>query len=147
MKNYWLWILVAGVVLFVALYFVPKDWETRAPKLQGVIVALVLMLFVILPVVNFFWGEKPPPLPQQVQQLSKPMLTMPPNGDSARISPNAGQIVIFTGNGFEHHLIYADGQDCVVGNTENPCKDGPILYQYVRDTTGKPNSVTYKFVR
>src|SRR3989344_567086 len=29
-KNYWLWILIAGVVLFVGLYFVPKEWETKA---------------------------------------------------------------------------------------------------------------------
>lgn len=84
---------------------------------------------------------------QQAQQLAKPMLTMSANGDSARISPDAGYVVVFTGSGFEHHVVYADGNDCVVGNTVNPCRDGPILHQYVRDTTGKFNSVTYKFVR
>ncbi|MEK7114220.1 MAG: hypothetical protein AAB850_01585 [Patescibacteria group bacterium] len=81
------------------------------------------------------------------QQLQRQMLTMPPNGDSARVSPDAGYIVVFTGSGFEHHIVYAGGKDCIVGNTEDPCKDGPILYQYVRDMTGKPNSATYKFVR
>ena len=85
-------------------------------------------------------------LSQQVQQLARPVVTMPANGDSVHVDQKVGYILIFTGSGFEHHVVYTGGRDCIVGNTKDPCQEGPILYQYVRDTTGKPNSATYRFV-
>lgn len=140
----WLTLLIFWVVASI-LIAINVDGKTAA-TLQKVLAGVMLVLLVVLPI--WFWIITPSaPSLQTQHKFAKPMLKMPPNGDSDRISPDAGQIVIFTGDGFEHHVIYADLSDCVVGNPVSPCKDGPILYQYVRDTTGKPNSVTYKFVR
>lgn len=141
-KDYWFWAIIGLALLFFASNALHGAWAKGA-KGMVIIVAVVLVGAMI---VHGIWGEGSSSQ-QTPQRLAKPMLKMPPNGDSDRISPDAGQVVIFTGDGFEHHVMYADGNDCIVGNVVNPCKDGPILHQYVRDTTGKPNSVTYKFVR
>jgi hypothetical protein len=88
-------------------------------------------------------------LQQQSRQFErKATLSMPPNGDSIRISPPVGYATVFTGIGFTTHCIYRDDTiEGMVGDQKHPCKDGPILSQYVRDTSGRANEVTYEFVR
>lgn len=141
-KNYWMWMIFILAILFFASSALQDSWAKAA---KGLVVVIAVTLIGAM-IVHGIWGESSSSQQTQ-QQLAKPMLKMPPNGDSARISPDAGYSMVFTGSGFEHHVVYADGNDCIVGNVVNPCKDGPILHQYVRDTTGKSNSVTYKFVR
>lgn len=75
------------------------------------------------------------------------VLTMLANGDSIYVFPKTGKVTSFTGVGFTTHCVYTDGTEGVVGDQLRPCHDGPMLYQYVRDTTGHPNSVTYMFAR
>lgn len=143
LRDYWfslviLWGVVATLIALNA--------GKVAGTLQWILSGVMLALLIALPV--WSWIVTPSESSQQAQQQARPVVTMPANGDSVHVSPDtAGYITVFTGDGFEHHIVYAGGKDCVVGNTEDPCKDGPILYQYVRDTTGKPNSATYKFVR
>ena len=140
-RDYWFWI----VLVLVGLYFW-FDGMTPAPAwakgAKGMVVASAVLMVGAM-AVHGIWGESSS---SQQAQLARPLLKMPANGDSSRISPRAGEIIIFTGSGFEHHVVYADGKDCVVGNQVSPCKDGPILYQYVRDTTCKPNRLTYQIV-
>ncbi len=75
------------------------------------------------------------------------MLSMPANGNSAPVSAPPGYAVAFTGNGFTTHCVYSDGSEGVVGSRVHPCRSGPMLYEYVHDTTGKTNTVTYAFRR
>ena len=77
----------------------------------------------------------------------KQVLSMPANGDSPHVNTRPGYAIDYTGSGFSIHCVYRDGSEGVVGDQKNPCKDGPMLYQYVRDTTGKANVATYAFVR
>lgn len=73
------------------------------------------------------------------------VLAMTAGGDSPHVSAPPGHSVSFFGSGFTTHCVYTDGREGIVGDSKNPCASGPMLYQFVRDTTGKPNSVTYVF--
>lgn len=130
-KKYWLWIaLILGVLYFVS-GAVAKPW-TKA--VQGMTMAVAVVLAGVL-VANLFWGEKPA---EKVMTL-----TAPPNGDSPSISGPNGHIVAFEGKGFVMHCIYNDDRD-----EAYPCSTGKgLIKQYVHDTSGKQNTVTYKFVR
>lgn len=139
-KDYWLWILLILAVPFFALFAVTKPW-TKA--LQGFLVAVAVMFFVVVPMLARMKGDEEPSPPQD----AKPMLSMPANGDSPRIRTRPGYAVDYSGSGFSIHCIYRDGSEGIVGDPVKPCGDGPMLEQYVRDTTGKANIATYKFVR
>lgn len=69
-------------------------------------------------------------------------LSMPPHGDSPRIAAEKGIAPAFTGYNFETHCVYADGRDLSYAQ----CVPGNIIAYYVRDLSGKPNTVTYKLV-
>lgn len=142
--THWLSLLIIWGTLYVLIALNRKALGDVAKALQTVLVLAMVGALVVLPLVHAIWGEKSPS--QQVQQLARPVVTMPANGDSVHVDQKVGYILIFTGSGFEHHVVYTGGRDCIVGNTKDPCQEGPILYQYVRDTTGKPNSATYRFV-
>lgn len=73
------------------------------------------------------------------------VLTMTAGGDSSHVSAPPGHSISFTGSGFTTHCVYTDGHEGIVGDSKNPCSSGPMLYQFVRDTTGKANAVTYVF--
>ena len=139
-KDYWLW----AILVLTGLYFW-FDGMTPAPAwskgAKSMIVALAVLMTGAM-VVHGIWGEKSPSQQTQ-QQLVMPMLTMPANGDSPHISaPDAGYAPSFTGFGFVSRCVYSNGNDL-----EYPCVTGPIVYYYVRDTSGKTNTVSYKWVR
>lgn len=56
-KNYWLWIVLILGIPFFFLYAVEKPW---AKALQWCLAAIVAMLFVVIPFVDWAWGEKSP---------------------------------------------------------------------------------------
>lgn len=68
-------------------------------------------------------------------------LSMLAYGASPRIAVPVGYAVTYSGSGFTTHCVYTDGHESV------GCESGLMLYQYVQDTTGKANTVTYVFVR
>lgn len=78
----------------------------------------------------------------QKQQLAKSMLKMPANGNSPNLPTKPGYAVEWTGSGFTIHCVYRDGSTDI-----GSCRDGPMLYQYLRDTSGRANTATYVFVR
>jgi len=59
-KKYWWWFLIPIGLAYFLLSVIPKDKEgvERAGKVQKVLVALTLMLFVGIPLVHLAWGEK-----------------------------------------------------------------------------------------
>lgn len=141
---HWLPLLIIWGILSVLIALNRKVLGDAAKVLQTVLAIAMVGALVVLPLAHAIWGESSSS--QQAQQQARPVVTMPANGDSVHVDQKVGYILIFTGSGFEHHVVYTGGRDCIVGNTKDPCQEGPILYQYVRDTTGKPNSATYRFV-
>lgn len=81
------------------------------------------------------------------QQSQKRMLTMAANGDSARINVPVGYGTAFTGHGFVILCVYGDGTEDEGIPGAHPCKSGALSYAFVRDISGRPNSVVYEFVR
>lgn len=117
-------------------------------KWIGIATAIVTVLVVTISGVRDRAHEEPQQAVSASAQSEKVMvLTMPANGDSPHVFPETGKVTSFTGVGFTTHCVYTDGTKGVVGDQLHPCHDGPMLYQYVRDTTGHPNSVTYAFAR
>ncbi len=74
-------------------------------------------------------------------------LTMPANGDSRQIAAEKGIVPSFTGYDFDTHCVYADGSDRSMLDKRNPCIAGNIIAYYVRNLSGKPNTVTYVLVK
>jgi hypothetical protein len=150
-KDYWLWILLFGIVAFVSLFFIPKEKEALAKKLQWVLAWVMFSLFIGFPLLAWMgFGDEKQSAQQQArlqQPESKPTLSMLPFGDSVHINPPVGHATVFTGSGFTTHCVYSDGTEGTVGDPVRPCGNGPMLYQFVRDTTGRANAVTYAFVR
>lgn len=134
-KDYWFWAIISPALLFFASNALPEAWM-KAAKGMVLTVAVVLVGAMI---VHGIWGEKPP----------SPVLTlkMPANGNSPNVDTKPGYAIDYTGSGFSIHCVYRDGSEGVVGDIKTPCKDGPMLYQYLRDTTGKANTTIYAFVR
>ncbi len=135
--NHWLPLLIIwGIV--IALIEV-NGW----PKgLHWAAFGVMLLLFVVLPFIG--WVNEPPKPPKQVARLT---LLVPANGYSDHVLPPVGYATTFRGHGYTIHCVYSDGTEGIVGDQTRPCKNGNMLYQYVRDTTGSPNTVTYEFVR
>ncbi len=138
-REHWFPILILWGVL-AALIALNATGATMK-MLQKVVAGVMLLLFVVAPVVA--WIAKDGGNEQKLE----PVLLMPANGDSPRIRTKPGYAIDYTGSGFTIHCVYRDGSEGVVGDRAHPCKDGPMLYQYVRDTTGKTNTATYAFVR
>ena len=139
-KNYWLWILIlGGIIPLVCSFFLPKEKENVAKGLQWLAGLAIVLFFVVAPVGAWIDTQSTP----GIGARSAISLTAPANGNSPHISaPDAGYAPSFTGYGFVSHCVYSDGTD-----REYPCVKGPIVYYYVRDTSGKTNTVTYEFVR
>ncbi|MBI5405724.1 hypothetical protein HY972_01670 [Candidatus Kaiserbacteria bacterium] len=107
-KDYWLWIVLIFCIFFVLLFFVSKDWEPKAQKLQRVLVALVLMFFVVVPLVDWIWGKERPS--QQMEAQQAPTICPDMSAKEARtclITPE-----------WSNWVQFADGS---VDNGKHPC--------------------------
>lgn len=70
-------------------------------------------------------------------------LSVPPYGKSPRVSIPKGHAATFNSNtAFTTHCIYNDGSEGVVGDPNNPCRDG-LIFAYGQDESGTPNTITY----
>lgn len=132
-------IVVAAVLILSYIFDGDRGAQVRKGMWAAVVAFIVvgsLLLYQDWDTVGWF-SEK---------SKKVPTLSMPANGDSSQLPARPGHPVAFTGSGFTTHCVYSDGSEGVVGSLTNPCKDGPMLYQYVRDTSGKPNKVTYEYL-
>lgn len=139
--NHWVGILVFAGILWVLVELNSADLGGAAHVLRQMLLWGVFALFIGTWLLGVFNGTPSQP------RNKVDVLEMSANGKSAHVSAPPGYAASFTGNGFTTHCVYTDGSEGIVGDTERPCVDGPMLYQYVRDTTGRANAVTYKFVR
>jgi hypothetical protein len=149
-REYWLALLILwGIV--AALIWLNAEKAT-AKTLQWVLAGVVAMLLVGFPVAGLVAGlgddgHRQTRAQARVEQPpQKQMVSMPANGDSARVTVPVGYGTLFTGSGFVLLCFYTDGTEDV-GTSAHPCKRGPVSHQVVRDTSGQPNSVVYEFVR
>ena len=136
-RNHWLWILVSwGIIATLIAINAGKV----AKILQTILATIVFLLFIGFPIIG--WGVANSGSHGQQRLVENQVLSMPANGDSPRVYTRPGYAISYIGSGFSLHCVYRDGSELV-----DKCKNGPMLYQYVHDTTGKPNSVTYEFVK
>lgn len=134
-KNQPLFLLMLWGILasLIALYTGALGKAT--PVLQWVVAGGVLFaLFLGSPVGEFFTKDE--------KVTEKQVLTLSPNGESVHLPSAPGHHFEFTGAGFKAFVVYRDGTVC-----SEKCPNGPILEVFVRDTTGKKNSVSYELVR
>ncbi|MFZ3043590.1 MAG: hypothetical protein WA058_00560 [Minisyncoccia bacterium] len=143
-NEHWVSILVLWSIGIALVSLNETRLKAATVVLHCFIGVAMFLLFIGFPIWVWISGIG---VHQEQQRLEKSVLSMPAHGDSPRISAPPDQAVTFFGSGFTTHCVYADGSEGIVGDKERPCKDGPMLYQYVRDTTGRKNAVTYEFIR
>lgn len=139
--SHWLALLILWGILEALIALNQPTLGAAAKVLQYGLRWGVFALFIGTWLLGFFDGAPSQP------RHKVDVLEMSANGKSAHVSAPTGYAASFTGSGFTTHCVYTDGSEGIVGDTERPCVDGPMLYQYVKDTTGRANAVTYKFVR
>lgn len=131
-----LWGVLAGLIALNA-----KALGATAKTLQWVVMGAMLALLIAFPLWSWVVGEeKPVPL----------TLTAPASGDSQHIKAPPGYAVIFLGGegSFDAYYGYADGVEVNTREEMPSDKRGvEIMYSYVRDKSGKENTVTYEFSR
>jgi hypothetical protein len=157
-KNYWLWILIVGGAIWVFLSFIPKEKEPLAKKLQWVLVAAMVILFIGAPVGGWFMSPSAPdskvasspaeiPVvssrPSEWKQWEWPKLVIPAGGRSELIPAKQGKLVYMDGVGFTSHTVYRDGTDCAFSGT--PCPNGDVIGVYATNELSTTNIVSYAY--
>ena len=136
----WGWTNWLPLIIFwgvaATLIAINADGKT-ATILQKVLAGVMLALLIVFPVIHGIWGES-----SSSQQTKQQTLPIPSNGESPHLPTKPGYAIEWTGSGFTIHCVYRDGS-----SDTGPCRNGPMLYQYLKDTSGKPNIASYEFVR
>jgi hypothetical protein len=147
-QNHWLALLILWGI--VAALIALNACGATAKTLQWVATGVVVAMLVVFPL----WGlatSLAAPAHVTADTAQQPpqrrMLSVPANGYSNHVLPPVGYATTFYGHGYTIHCVYSNGTEGVVGDQARPCKNGEMLYQYVRDTSGQLNSVEYEFVR
>ncbi len=149
-KDHWLWIVLilggSAGALSIVQTMVKAPW---ARPLQGVLVAAMTLLFVVLPFIG--WFNEPPKPPEQAArseiplasspQSEWPKLVIPAGGRSENIPVPPYMHAMFIGNNFRVHNVYQDRSEC-----SESCTDGPLAAVYVtsKDTKNQ-NIVSYYY--
>lgn len=141
--NNWFPILVFSGIILVLIRLNAKALGELAGTLRTGVTIALLLLFFGFPAWTWITGSSDKGGP-----AAKPTLSMSPKSESARIFTKPGHFIDYTGSGFTIHCVYRDGRkEGVIDGKVNTCTDGPMLYQYLRNTTEKPNTVTYEYKR
>ena len=136
-KDYWMWIFLTFIILFVLAFFLPEEKKEVAAKLQWFIVMLGLLLFVVFPILGLFTGTGGP------GQEKVMVLTISAGGKSERIPVPPYMHVVMKGDNFRLHNVYRDGHECAFGEA---CTDGPLAAVYAtNEDTKNPNIVSYSY--
>lgn len=147
-SSHWFWLLVLWGIVAALIWL--NACGTTAKTLQWVTAGVVAAMLVVFPLWGLATGPSAPTratMESAQQPPQKRMLSMPANGDSARINVPVGYGTAFTGHGFVILCVYGDGTEDEGIPDAHPCKSGPLSYAFVRDISGQPNSVMYEFVR
>ncbi|MFH1178616.1 MAG: hypothetical protein V1711_02760 [bacterium] len=165
--SHWFWVLVlAGILYFLAG---KVDNASATKMLRGILVSALLAFFIILPawfgIVDWYNNPKSSQrseiplasvLPQNapnipwawhMEQSKWPRVLVPPHGDSVHVPGIFGGHIVWGGSGFKVHVLYSDGRECVLGNTNAPCEDGNIVAGYAHNEGGTPLYASYAYAR
>lgn len=140
-KKNLVWILLLCAVIYGVGKIVGGRWATAGGLIAGFVLGLC---FVVAPIGAQIDGSSGP---QKQAEKATPTLTMPANGYSDHVLPPVGYFTRFVGHGYVIRCVYSDGTEGIVGDQSRPCRDGPMLYQYLHNTTDKVNIVSYSFIR
>ena len=108
-RSYWFPLLIFWSVGAILIALNAKVLGAAAKTLQWLLAGAIGMLFIVLPVVNYFWGEKSPSERQQAQAQARPQsrasddctyarpCTNPvgPNGSTEKVRVPVGKGVCF----------------------------------------------------
>lgn len=75
------------------------------------------------------------------------IVNVPPYGNSPPLTVAQFYQPRFSGAGFQAVCVYSDNSKGIIGSAVQPCHDGPIVYVYLHDVSGHPNTVLYEQVR
>lgn len=151
--SHWFWILIFGGIAYALIRIndAKSSKTTVTETLKSLLIGAMIFLFIGASVIGWFAniGKNTDKTSHHQHLVEKTTLSivMPANGDSPHVSAPVGYAPAFTGNKFTTHYVYSDGTKGTVGDPTSPHHNGHILYYYVHDTSGKPNSVTYEFVK
>ncbi len=134
-------------ILTVLVTVNAKNLGTAAKPLQWVLGVMIVLVLVVFPIIGKVTAEEPIHTVIAPNGAKLTVLTMPPNGDSEHFRAPIGFGVHVVGNGYSHHCIYSDGTEDISRDMKHLCHSGPIIYQYLHDETGEPNTATYEFVK
>lgn len=160
-KGHWLWIILFLAILFVLSYLIPKESKKYEPIAKTARVMLVLAvptLFIVIPVVDLLWGDKPQLALQEQKNVQKnpqseiplatapqsswPKLVIPANGRTGIITVPPQMHIKMNGNDFLLHNAYQDGRECAFGES---CVAGPLKGNYATNEVDRENIVSYAF--
>ena len=146
-QSHWLVLLIPFAVAFILIAIYAKELGDAAKTFRNILFWAMILFIVVLPVWNWISIPSSSGATATTSVSGPPVLRMPPNGDSPHVFPETGHAVTFKGNGFSTHCVYTDGRKGIVGDAVHPCGDGPMLYVFVHDETGKENSASYVQVK
>lgn len=133
-QNHWLPLLIFAGTLQALIAINAKSLGNFAETVKWLPAGFMVAVLLVLPIIG--WATKDVGHVAQ-EQAQLRVLSMPPNGNSMRIRAPLGK-TSFVGDGFVTRCVYTDGSE-----QSFPCKPGPMLWVYVHDVSGRPNSVTY----
>ncbi len=159
-----LWIILGLSVLWLTPIFLPaeedekseKRRKERASEARNIAYGLAAAMFIVLPIVNFFWGETSAAAKSEAQlpsaklplasepQSKWPKLAIPAGGESERIPlPVGGMHVSVAGWNIKVHNVFSNGTECISGAAG--CGDGDIVSVYVTSDSREPMVVAYAY--
>lgn len=122
----------------------PAAFRTRNWfKLLGYSITGLITLVLVIYQIEMYEPKKSGPAEQEKAMV----LSMTANGDSPHVLTKSGYAVDYKGSGFVLYCVYTDKHKGMNDGRVNTCGDGPMLYQYLHDTTGDKNTVPYEYVR
>ncbi|MHB0865440.1 MAG: hypothetical protein ACYC1Y_00830 [Minisyncoccota bacterium] len=163
--DHWLPLVVLWGIIAILIGLYAEREETKK-KLQNVLTAIMVMLFVGVSVMNWVasgltsshvsQGRFNQALPQDAVNLpwawhldpSKwPQVEVPAHGDSVHVPGVYGGHVVWGGSGFTVRCVYTNGHVGTVGDPSNPCTDGNIVESYAHNEGDTPLLASYAYAR
>ncbi len=174
-QEYWLQILIVYGIAASLIWF--NADEKSAKVLQKVLAGLTATVLVVLPMWSWISSPSSATpavqssqrsgiplasvLPRDAPDLPRawktdgsmtdtstwPRVQVPPYGNSAHVPGIFDGHVVWGGSGFKIHCVYADGHECIMGDTSRPCKDGDVVTSYVRNEGGTVLYASYAYAK
>ena len=137
--DHWISLGVFFGILFTIVALNAQVLGKAANVLRWMLAGTLFMLFIGFPM--WFgiaeWYNTP-----SSDSHSERVFKVPANSDSVHVYPNGNRVTFRGSNDFSTHCVYSDGRpEGIVGDSVHPCENGPMMYVYVHNNTGKEISL------